>query len=199
MPDAESEHQSGDRGDVQRESPTTAPTYGPIGGYAAANLNTHRVQPVAAVINQHVNAGGKTVPITSQNVLQFANVENTYYDVVNHSAVGFFQGKQFPHRPYAFSSAAPKPTATAISATAFWSTGRVGNNPTSSSSGNCFSQVFTIKPGVYYFGDYDYYNVTTTTFRDVLVVGTPTPPAQMATSYAPLTSGKFVLTTHTGP
>lgn len=157
-------------------SPTTAPTYGPVGGYVAVNLNTRNFKPLAAVINSYVNAAGKTVPITSKNVLQFANVE-TVYAVVNHSAVGF-TGEHFPERPYTFPSAAPKPTASAISATSFWSTGRIANAPSSSSSGDCFSQVFTLKPGVYYFGDYDYYNVSTTTFRDVLVVGTPTPPAR---------------------
>lgn len=153
-------------------SPTTAPTYGPIGGYAPLNLSTKQFPNVAAVINQYVNSAGKTVPITSQNVLQFANVENAYAGV-NHSAVGF-KGEHFPTQPYPFPTAAPRPTASAISATTFWSTGRVADN-VSSSGGPCFSQVFTLKPGVYYFGDYDYYNVTTTTFRDVLVVGTPSP------------------------
>lgn len=153
-------------------SPTTAPTYGPVGGYVAVNLSTRQFAAQAAVINSYVNASGKTVPITSQNVLQFANAE-TLYTTVNHSAVGF-KGDRFPAQPYAFASAAPKPTASAISSTSFWSTGRVAN-ATGSSSSPCFSQVFTLKPGVYYFGDYDYYNVTTTTFRDVLVVGTPAP------------------------
>jgi hypothetical protein len=153
-------------------SPTTAPTFGPVGGYAPGNLSTHQFPAVAAVINQYVNAAGKTVPITSQNVLQFANVENIYVGV-NHSAVGF-KGEHFPTQPYPFPSAAPLPIATAISATSFWSTGRIADT-TSNSGGPCFSQVFTLKPGVYYFGDLDYYNVTTTTFRDVLVVGTPVP------------------------
>lgn len=153
-------------------SPTTAPTYGAVGGYVAVNLNTRQFPAQAAVISSYVNASGKTVPITSQNVLQFANAE-TLYTTVNHSAVGF-NGEHFPVQPYAFPSAAPKPTASAISATTFWSTGRVANAMASSAS-SCFSQVFTLKPGVYYFGDFDYYNVTTTTFRDVLVVGTPAP------------------------
>lgn len=162
-------------------SPTTAPSYGPIGGYAPANMKTQRIPIVAGVVNQYINAAGKAVPITSQNVLQFVNVETDYYDVVNHSAVGF-GGETFPKAPYTFPSAAPKPTAAAISPTAFWSTGRVANN-VGSSSGDCFSQVFTLKAGVYYFGDYDYYNVTTTTFRDVLVVGTPTPSAHDVRPY----------------
>ena len=156
-------------------SPTTAPTYGAIGGYAPENLNTQRVPSIASVLNQYVNAAGKTVPITSQNVLQFTNLENVYAEV-NHSAVGF-PGEHFPIQPYAFPSAAQAPAGVAISASTFWSTGRVADG-VSNSGGPCYSQAFTLKPGVYYFGDYDFYNVTTTTFRDVLVVGTPTPPAK---------------------
>jgi hypothetical protein len=53
-----------------------------------------------------------------------------------------------------------EPTNTTIG-NGFWSTGRVPPNTT----GQCYSQVFTLKTGVYYFGDLDYYN-TATSFRD---------------------------------
>jgi hypothetical protein len=51
-----------------------------------------------------------------------------------------------------------------------WSTGRLA----SPVSEQCYSQTFTLSPGVYYFGDLDYYNLSN--FRDVLIVATP-PPA----------------------
>jgi hypothetical protein len=145
-------------------SATTAPTYGKIGGYSVANLSTGTFSNQSTVINQTLPSGGKA--ITSNNVLQFANVESASGSVINHSAVGF-KGDAFPAEPYTFPSPAASPVATAVSTSALWSTGRV-SPPLYQ---QCFSQVFSLKPGVYYFGDLGYYNVTT--FRDVLIVATP--------------------------
>ena len=47
---------------------------------------------------------------------------------------------------------------------ALWSTGRLVSQPGVA----CFSQTFTLTVGTFYFGDYDYYNLTN--MRDVLVV-----------------------------
>lgn len=144
------------------------PTYGPIGGYAVVNLNDGTIPSQATVIKQFVNTLGSPSPITSNNVLQFANVEGAYGP--NHSAVGF-KGESFPSTPHVFASPLALPIGTAISNSTTWSTGRVaapfGNY------GSCLSKSFTLKQGIYYFGDFDFYNLTT--FRDVLIVGTPAP------------------------
>jgi len=146
-------------------SAVSVPTYGTISGYSVVNVAQGTYPDQAMVINQYTNSAGKTVPITSNNMLQFTNVE-TGSSIINHSAVGF-KGEAFPAIPYAFPSPAALPTGTTVSHTASWSTGRV--QPLSYSP--CASQVFKLTPGVYYFGDYDYYN--TANFRDVLVVATP--------------------------
>jgi|SRR5579883_395084 len=141
-------------------APTTAPKYGTINGYAIVQNGSFPSH--AAVISQWLNQGVVS-PITSSNVLQFANVDNGASD---HSAVGF-TGNRFPPTPYNFPSPAASPVATAVSTGALWSTGRI-NPPTYQ---QCYSQTFTLKPGVYYFGDLDYYNLSN--FRDVLIVATP--------------------------
>ncbi|MGA8474902.1 MAG: hypothetical protein WB681_07510 [Candidatus Cybelea sp.] len=56
-----------------------------------------------------------------------------------------------------------------MSTSKLWSTGRI-EAPVSQ---QCYSQTFTLTPGIYYFGDLDYYNLSN--FRDVLIVATPPP------------------------
>jgi hypothetical protein len=141
--------------------PTPVPTYGPINGYAVVENGTYPAQ--AGLIDQWVNSVGNLAPITSNNVLQFINVDVG----ANHSAVGF-KGEAFPPVPYTFPKAAASPTATAVSTTSLWSTGRIAPQ---SGSQQCYSQAFTLKPGTYYFGDLDSYNLSN--FRDVLIVSTP--------------------------
>lgn len=143
-------------------SPTTAPKYGTINGYAVVENGSFPAH--AMLINQWLNQGVVS-PITSKNVIQFANVDNGGAD---HSAVGF-KGNRFPPTPYSFPSAAASPVATAVSTGTLWSTGRI-DPPIYQ---QCYSQTFTLKPGVYYFGDLDYYNLSN--FRDALIVATPSP------------------------
>jgi|SRR5580700_516571 hypothetical protein len=143
-------------------APTTAPKYRTINGYAAVENGSFSSR--AAVINQWFNQGVLS-PITSKNVIQFANVDP---GGALHSAVGF-KGNRFPPVPYTFPSAAASPVATAVSTGTLWSTGRV-DPPVYQ---QCYSQTFTLTPGVYYFGDLDYYNLSN--FRDVLIVSTAPP------------------------
>ena len=141
---------------------TKVATYGYIGGYAVIDPNFESPPPTTAeVINTTVSGA----PITSNNTLQFANVEPL--GTVVHSAYGFTTSG-FPRR-FVFPSPVPSPSATAISASTNWFTGLIATN----SATYCFSQTFTLKPGTYYFGDYNYYKISTA--RDVLIVGTPTP------------------------
>jgi hypothetical protein len=141
-------------------APTTAPKYKTINGYAVVESGSFSGK--AMLINQWENQGVIS-PITSNNLLQFANVDT---GGALHSAVGF-KGNRFPPIPYTFPSAAASPVATAVSTGTLWSTGRI-NPPIYQ---QCYSQTFTLKPGVYYFGDLDYYNLSN--FRDVLIVATP--------------------------
>jgi hypothetical protein len=143
-------------------------SFGNIGGYAPADLSTGFVPNQAMLINQTLPTGGTT--ITSNNVIQFTNLEPPYSNI-NHSAVGF-TGEAFPDpATYRFPKAAASPSASVVSSTKLWSTGRIATN--GSQGQNCYSQEFTLKPGVYYFGDLDYYALTT--FRNVLIVATPGP------------------------
>lgn len=142
--------------------PTSVPKYGTINGYSVVQGGSFPGR--AMLINQWLNQGVVS-PITSKNVLQFANVDN---GGALHSAVGF-KGNSFPPVPYTFPTAAASPTATAVSNSTLWSTGRVE----APASQQCYSQTFTLSPGVYYFGDLDYYNLSN--FRDVLIVATPGP------------------------
>jgi hypothetical protein len=136
---------------------STAPPYNNIAGYIVGN-GSGIYSYTASLINQTSAA----TAITSSNVLQFVNIENS--TTVYHSAVGF-TGSDFPGTPYPFPSAAASPAGNAISSSSLWSTGRVPPNTTGSF---CYSQVFTLKAGTYFFGDLDYYNITT--FRDALIV-----------------------------
>lgn len=144
-------------------SATYTSKYGIINGYAV--IESGRFPYTAEVIDQWVNGSGNAGPITSKNLLQFANVDGSG---VQHSAVGF-KGDAFPSVPYTFPIAAASPQATAVSTTTLWSTGRVD----AGISEQCYSQTFSLKVGTYYFGDLDYYNLSN--FRDVLVVASPTP------------------------
>lgn len=141
---------------------TSAPKYGGINGYAVVQSGSFPSR--AALISQWLN-GGILSSITSKNVLQFTNVDT---GGALHSAVGF-KGDRFPPVPYIFPSAAASPVATAVSTGTVWSTGRI-NPPVYQ---QCYSQTFTLTPGVYYFGDFDYYNLSN--FRDVLIVATSAP------------------------
>jgi len=144
--------------------PASMPPYGTINGYSVVEQGQFPGQ--AMLINQWMNPVGTVGPITTSNVLQFVNVDGTD---TPHSAVGF-KGEAFPRVPYTFPKAAASPTATAVSTTNLWSTGRVaaflGSVP-------CYSQTFSLSKGAYYFGDLDYYNLSN--FRDVLIVVTPGP------------------------
>lgn len=128
-------------------APTTAPTYGLINGYVAANSDG-TFNNVAQVVSVH-----------HTDVLQFANADNTLPTTLFHSAVGFTGAPPFPSVPFAFPLGTQLPIATVVS-TAQWSTGRIGPA--------CYSQPFTLIPGTFYFGDFDYYNLTN--MRDVIVV-----------------------------
>lgn len=142
--------------------PASVPPYGTINGYAVVENNQFPSQ--AMLINQWLKQG-VAQPITSKNVLQFTNVDTAG---ALHSAVGF-KGESFPQTPYTFPSAAASPTATGVSTSSLWSTGRVA----ATVSQQCYSQTFSLTAGTYYFGDLDYYNLSN--FRDVLIVVTPAP------------------------
>lgn len=141
-------------------TPTSAPKIGTINGYTVVENGSFSTR--AMLINQWLN-GGVLTPITSNNLLQFTNVDS---GGAQHSAVGF-KGDSFPPTPYTFPTAAASPQATAVSTGSLWSTGRI-DPPTYQ---QCYSQTFTLKAGTYYFGDFDYYNLSN--FRDVLTVATP--------------------------
>jgi hypothetical protein len=143
---------------------TYTPKYGVINGYGVVENGGFPTQ--AMLIDQWLNPSGGTAPITSNNVLQFTNVDTGF---VLHSAVGF-KGDSFPSVPYTFPSAAASPVATAVSTSSLWSTGRI-EAPVSA---ECYSQTFALKAGTYYFGDLDYYNLSN--FRDALIVATPPAP-----------------------
>lgn len=149
--------------------PFSAPPYGTINGYSVVEQGQFPGQ--AMLINQWMNPVGTVGPITTTNLLQFVNVDSTN---TAHSAVGF-KGEAFPQVPYTFPKAVASPTATAVSTTQLWSTGRIspflGSVP-------CYSQTFSLSKGIYYFGDLDYYNLSN--FRNVLIVNTPSPNAWRA-------------------
>lgn len=146
----------------------SVPTFGPIAGYSVVNLNDGSFPSQAQVIKQYVNASGTPVPITNKNVLQFANIEGAYGP--NHSAVGF-KGDAFPSQPHTFASVLALPVGTAVTSGTPWSTGRI--TPPVAAYASCLSQSFKLTTGTFFFGDFDFYNLTT--FRDVLIVSTPLP------------------------
>jgi hypothetical protein len=139
--------------------------YGTINGYGAVDANG--IPPLqAAVVKQWTDSTGATHPVTPQDTLQFFNAESAGSPVL-HSAYGF-SGNAFPSAPFSFPSPAPSPTGSILSRNA-WFTGRIG----SPIDTTCFSREFSLKMGSFYFGDYDYYNLST--LRDVVVVSTPSP------------------------
>ena len=124
----------------------TPSPYGIINGYVAANPDL-TYGTTAAVISAR-----------STDVVQFVNVDNL--DPVHiHSAVGLTVAPPFPTPIYSFPPATQNALGSTINSTQ-WSTGRL--------SAVCFSQTFTLAPGTFYFGDFDYYNSSNT--RDVIVV-----------------------------
>ncbi|HTU82577.1 MAG TPA: hypothetical protein VMF61_10635 [Candidatus Acidoferrales bacterium] len=147
------------------DNPITAPTYGPISGYSLGDINGDS-SPNAQLINMTSSPSGP--PITTADTVQFVNVDasQTY-----HSAAGF-AGDAFPSTPYTFPSPLASPTSSVIQSGTRWSTGRIAPQSLSTYGTLCFSQVFTLKAGVYYFGDLDYYNYGT---RDVLIVSGTAP------------------------
>ncbi|HTV72818.1 MAG TPA: hypothetical protein VME66_03815 [Candidatus Acidoferrales bacterium] len=154
------------------DNPITTPTYGPISGYSLGDVNGDS-SPSAQLINMVSSPSG--APITTANTMQFVNVDSseTY-----HSAVGF-AGDAFPSTPYTFPSPLASPTSNVIQTGTRWSTGRIAPQSLSTYGTLCFSQVFTLKTGVYYFGDLDYYNYGT---RDVLIVSGRAPKARHSLS-----------------
>lgn len=142
---------------IGSEVTATTSGYGQVAGYAL--FDGLDIPDEARVISETLSGA----PITSANVLQFTNIE-LGTSPIYHTATGF-TGAGFPATPYTFPSAAPSPTNTIIGS-GFWSTGQI---PPAQDGELCFSQVFTLEPGTYYFGDLDFYN-TITSYRDVLVV-----------------------------
>ncbi len=144
---------------VTATSATPSP-YGLINSYVLANSDG-TFGDVAQVIN-----------LRRSDIVQFANADNFGPTPIFHSAVGFLSATTFPAFPFTF----PASTQTAIGSTissAQWSTGRVA--PT------CYSQQFSLTPGTYYFGDFDYYNLSN--MRDVIIVSTS---SQRRTESSPL-------------
>lgn len=134
-------------------SATLGTRYGIINGYTTLG-SSGAVATVATVITAHPN-----------DILQFVNAEAGASPIL-HSAIAF-RSAAFPPVPYAFSLSVQRPVRTAIS-TALWSTGRVAPSPDGGIT-CCFAQQFTLQNGTFYFGDFDYYNLSN--MRDVIVVG----------------------------
>jgi hypothetical protein len=132
-------------------SPVKNPTYGTISEYA---LSLGSSLPVAAPIS-----------LTTADTVQFLNIDSVH----EVSAVGMGT-KGFPAVPFTFPSGTQSPVGTSIGASQ-WSTGRLGVNL----SFGCYSQVFTMPSVtngkvVEYFGDYDLYNPSNGTARNVIIV-----------------------------
>jgi hypothetical protein len=146
--------------------PVSIAPYGTINGYAVVENNQFPTQ--ATLINQWMSGSGVIQSITTKNLLQFVNVD-TAGSV--HSAVGFTT-KAFPPTPYTFPTADVAPIGSTIGSKTPWSTGRVA--AAAASTSQCYSQTFSLTAaGSYYFGDYDFYNLSNV--RDVLIVVTPSP------------------------
>jgi hypothetical protein len=151
--------------------PVSITPYGTINGYAVVENNQFPLE--ATLINQWMTGSGVTQPITTKNLLQFVNVDSSGSV---HSAVGF-STKAFPPTPYTFPTADVAPVGSTIGSKTAWSTGRV--EATSGSEEQCYSQTYALTAaGSYYFGDYDYYNLSNV--RDVVVVATPGASGQAA-------------------
>ena len=143
----------------------TDPTYGPILGYALDPQDG--TLPIVAA----------PITLRATDIVQFANID----PAIAYSAVGFGT-HGFPGVPYTFPSGTQNPVGAQIGAMV-WSTGRI------SSSGDfgetCLSQQFTLPQTsgtsvvIVYFGDYDHYNSTNGTFRDVIVVSNSAPQSRL--------------------
>jgi hypothetical protein len=135
------------------------PTYGPILGYALDPQNG-TLPTISA-----------TITLKPSDVIQFANIDAA----IAYSAVGFGTTK-FPPVPYTFPSGTQFPVGNALGASV-WSTGRI---PPGSNFGLCYSQQFKLPGagGVVYFGDYDHYNSTNGSFRDVIIVSNSAPQSR---------------------
>jgi hypothetical protein len=138
------------------------PVYGSILGYALDPGNG--LFPTVAA----------RITLLPSDKVQFQNIDAD----IAYSAVGFGT-TAFPKVPYVFPNGTQNPIGNAIGSTQ-WSTGRI--QPASSFTGaTCYSQQFTLpRVGgganvVAYFGDYDRYNLTGGTFRDVIVVTNSAP------------------------
>jgi hypothetical protein len=111
-----------------------------------------------------------TITLRSSDVVQFINVDQA----APFSAVGFGT-TSFPPVPYTFPSGTQNPIGTALGSSQ-WSTGRIP--PFNTANGMfCYSQPFTLPRSgtVVYFGDFDHYNTTNGTFRDVIIVSGAAP------------------------
>jgi len=130
-------------------SPSVDSTYGALNGYGDATSG-------------QVPAVSSRIEATSADTVQFANVDSFSPTPILHSAIGFPDASVFPAVPYAFPTSGPVGSTIGSS---LWSTGII--SPGNSSS-VCYSAAFTVAPGTYLFGDFDYYNLALV--RGVLVV-----------------------------
>jgi hypothetical protein len=135
------------------------PTYGPILGYALDPQNG-TLPTISA-----------TITLKPSDLIQFANIDAA----IAYSAVGFGTNR-FPPVPFTFPSGTQFPVGNALSA-GVWSTGRI---PPGSNFGRCYSQQFKLPGagGVVYFGDFDHYNATNGSFRDVIIVSNSAPQSR---------------------
>jgi len=138
-------------------NPTSVPTYGQIFGYAPAPPSG--ITLVSAVVHA-----------STADVVQFWNISNSG----EYSAVGL-GSSGFPPVHHTFPSGTQNPVSSVIGS-GTWSTGRLGVNSTS----GCFSQDFTLSAGTWYFGDYDFYNLTNN--RDVMIVTGGAQPRRVRTT-----------------
>lgn len=126
-----------------------------IFGYAPYDINGGGAVPGTSAV----------VPMSSTQLLQFVNTDLNPNNV-SHSAVGFAQNG-FPATPYTFPAGSDLPIGHAVTTTPTsgggspWSTGEIAPG--------CFSQVFTVTQGTFYFGDFNTYN-TGSSMRDEIVV-----------------------------
>jgi hypothetical protein len=139
---------------------TSDPTYGSVNGYAVEGSPAGDAQ--AAIISEYYpNGSSSPTPITPNNIIQFTNVDSSG---VYHSAVSITP--PWPGTNYQFPTALASPSANTTIGNGTWSTGLWP--PLDANGNQCFSQTFTLKQGVWYFGDYNYYD--SALMRDVIVV-----------------------------
>jgi hypothetical protein len=171
----------------------TGATPTPVGSCGALQTNTNAVidmsQGIAAsldpiygpILGYALDPGNGTFPTIAARVtlrptdlVQFSNIDAD----IAYSAVGFGI-KAFPPIPYSFPKGTQNPIGRQIGSNQ-WSTGLI--SPASALTGLlCYSQQFSLPSTggtntvTAYFGDFDRYNLTGGTFRDVIVVSSTAP------------------------